>query len=157
MAFVDITNRLVEILTDRLPTLVADLDDQVLPVLPRVPDEHFSNQVLFVYREGETEFDYGQLANQGAGAATTGEIDGIGTWKVTSLIRIPGSEDEASDQLSRLAWNLIAVLRGYTKDLDNNWLSMIIKPGSTVDQAIGNNGWYLRETFTLAIHWEMSF
>lgn len=157
MAFVDITNRLVEILTDRLPTLVADLDDQVLPICPRVPDEHFANQSLFVYRGGDGELDYGQLANQGAGAATTGEIDGVATWKVAVLMRLPGGPDEASEQLARLAWNLLTVLRGYTKDLDNNWLSMLVT-GSTVDQARGDsNSWYLRETFTLAIRWEMSF
>jgi len=156
VAFIDITNRLVEILTSRVSTLVNDLDDKVLPICPRVPDEHFANQALFVYREGETELEYGHLANQGAGATTTGEIDGVGTWKITTLIRIPGSEDEASEQLARLAWNVLTVLRGYTKDTDNAWIGQLIT-GSTVDQAISTNGWYLRETFTLQIRWEMSF
>ncbi len=158
MAFVDITNRIAEILAAEKSRLVLGLNDRNLVIESQYPLDHFANQVLFIWREASGEIDYGQITNAGAGSSASGEIDGRGTWIVSAHVRYTGAEALASDQLSRLAWNLITVLAGYTKDTDNNYLSLVMgnsMPDYTLGMT-GGAGWYLGERFPLYVRWDLN-
>jgi hypothetical protein len=159
MAFTDITSRIAAILQGSHTTLTTGLRDRNLVIKECLPWPCFANQALFVWRGGISGLEYANLTGQGTGATTHGEIDGRSEWQVTVAVKYPGAEETASDQLARLAWNLLTVLRGYTVDSTNAYQGLLMT--SSRHEALTNTPdggvWALSETFTLDVVWEMSF
>lgn len=159
MAFHDITDRIVAILEAEKSRLVTDLRDRSVVIEGYYPNEHFANQVIFVYREASGELDYGNITGAGTGSSAHGEIEGTGAWVVSAHIRYTGNETVASDQLSKLAWNLLTVLAGYSKDSENHYLSLMV--GNTTPDyllgTVGGQGWYIGERFPLRVRWDLTF
>lgn len=153
MAFVDITDRLAEILETRKADLVSSLRDANLVIEKRFPDEHVANQVVFIWRDSVGELEYGGMV--GEGTNTTGEIDGLGTWNVAFYERFPGRESIAADQLSRLAWNFLTVMADYRTDADNTYVSAMVTASTADTLAATNAAWYLGERFNLRIRWSL--
>lgn len=160
MAFADITDRIAEILEAERSRLVDGLMDPQIVIERRFPETHFANQVLFVYRAEITDLEYGTISNPGGGEAATGEIYGHADWIVSAHVRFTGAEETAADQLSRLVWNLLRVLAGYTADpLAATYTSLFVV-SSTPDYALtgtGGQGWYIGERLRLRIGWDMTF
>lgn len=156
MAFVDITNRLVEILTDNQALLLTDTNQRDIVIQATYPEDHYAECVCFVWRDSLSQIDYGQFA--GEGLTAVGEIDGMANWKVAMYVRVPGNEAEAANDLSLLAWNLLRVLRGFRRESVNpQWGSMLVKR-STARMLNGNTGgWYLGEEFDLEVGWSIQF
>jgi len=83
---------------------------------------------------------------------------GAGSWVVSAHVRFTGNEALASDQLSRLAWNLITVLGGYTKDTTNAYLSLLVA-NSAPDYSLGSTGgagWYIGERLNLRVRYDLT-
>ncbi len=151
MPFSDITERIVEILEDNAAALVTNLTDSSLTIENRFADEHFANQVIFVWRDSLPEIEYGAMQHG------KGEIDGVGNWVVGVYVRFPGNEEEAAEALSVLAWNLLELLGKHLRDSKNNYQALLIA-GSTADMLAGQGGgWYLGERFTARVRWSMEF
>jgi len=159
MAFPDISERIVEILAARRVSLTAGMGDKGLVIENQFAVEHFAPQVLFVYRESVSDLDYGNISSPGEGASAHGEIEGRGIWIVSAHCRYTGNEQLAADQLAQLAWNLLSVLAGYTRDTENHYLSLFVE-GSTPDYSLGASGgvgWYVGERFRLRVGWDLTF
>lgn len=150
MGFVDITAEIMDVLTDNVTALVAGMDDASLVIESRYPEDHFANQVLFVWRDSLPELEHGNIV--GTGANATGEVDGFGTWKIAAYIRVPGDETNAAEQLSILAWNLIRVLYGYRQG--TAYMTALVQR-STGRMLTGATGWYLGEEFDVRVRWHM--
>ena len=159
MAFTDITARIAALLQSRNATLVTGLRDHTLVIKECLPWPCFANQALFVWRGGIAGLEYANLIGQGAGVTTHGEIDGRSEWNVTAAVRYPGAEETASDQLARIAWNLLTVLRGYTVDTANNYQGLLMTGSRHEALTMATDGgvWALAETFTFDVVWEMTF
>lgn len=155
MAFVDITNRIEAILTENKAALTSGCDDHNIEIENRFPEEHFANQVIFVWRDSLPEIEYGSITGEGLSAS--GEIDGLGQWRVAVYIRFPGNEKTAAEQLSILAWNLLGLLAGFRRETtDPQWAALLVQ-NSRATTLAGTNGWYVGEQFTLGIRWSMEF
>ena len=153
MAFTDITARIVAILRDNLPTLVEGLLDPDILVEGAYPYPHFADQVMFVWRESLPDVSYGNMVGEGASAH--GEIDGVANWTLGVYVKVPGNEEAAAEELAKLAWNILTVLRGWYRD--DQWQSLMIA-GTTATALPGEGGsWYVGENWTLRVRWEMSF
>jgi hypothetical protein len=111
-----------------------------------------------VHRESLEEISYGPLAPPGEGEDTHGEIDGVGNWAIAAYVRYPGNEEQASAELSQLAWNLLRVLRGYTKDSTGKYGSLrLVRSEVQRMEGRAGEGWFLGEKHTARVRWEMSF
>lgn len=158
MAFHDITDRIVAILEAERTRLVSGLRDSTIAIESQYPVDHFANQVLFVWREASGELEYGNITGAGTGSSAGGEIMGLGQWAVSAHVRYTGNESVAADQLSKLAWNIITVLAGYTKDASNTYLSLMV--GNTMPDyslgTTGGTGWYIGERFPLRVRWDLT-
>lgn len=159
MAFHDITARIAAILEGRLVTLTTGLRDNNLIIKECLPWPCFANQAVFVWRAGISDLEYANLTGQGTGASAHGEIDGRSDWQITVAVKYPGAEETASDQLARIAWNLLTVLRGYTVDSESNYQGLLMTSSRHEALTTTPDGgvWALSETFTLNVVWEVSF
>lgn len=151
MGFSDITAEIVELLRDNVSTLTDGMADRSLVVESRYPEDHFANQVLYVWRDSLPEVEAGMLI--GSGLTAAGEVDGIGTWNVAAYIRVPGDETNAAEQLSVLAWNLIRLLYGYRQG--TAYVALLVR-SSTGRMLTGATGWYLGEEFDVRVRWHMA-
>lgn len=153
MSFTDITDRLANILEDRVATLTSGLDEQQIAIESAFPHEHYAPQVIFIHRANLPDISPGQLI--GHGTDVGGEIDGVGTWEINIYVRFPGNEEAAAEELSKLTWNLIKTLAGYAAQGETDWVSML--PTSSNPTTLGGveSGWYLGETMSIQVRWEM--
>ena len=158
MNFSTITDRLLEILTDRKADLINGLLERTLALEAAYWRPHFSSQSLFIWREGLRNVEHGGISGAGLGTAAHGEIEGAATWIIAPYLRFTGAEETAAAELSKLAWNLLTVMAGYTRDVDNNFMACLLT-GSTVNYRQGGTegGWYVGEEFSYSVSWDLTF
>ncbi len=159
MSFVAIINRLKDILDANREALVAGLDSRQLAIEGGYPCPHFSPQVIFIWREGLTDIEYGQISNSGQGSLASGEIDGAANFIIAAYLRYTGAEgDPAAEQLNILAWNLLNLMGGYTRDTTGAYLSAFLTSTTPDYQNYGTtSGAYVGERFTYNVRWACNF
>lgn len=158
MSFAAITDRIMAVLTDQKGDLIDGLLDRTLALEAAYWRPHFSPQAIFVWREGLRDVEHGNITGAGLGSSASGEIEGRATWVIAPYLRFTGAEETAAEEMSKLAWNLLTIMAGYTADAENNWMACLLE-GSTLNYRQGGSegGWYVGEEFRYSISWDLTF
>lgn len=130
--FREITDRLVRILTDERATLMDGLDPELCEIRAQLPNPLFNRYAMFVHMSAQDDIQYGSMT--GTGTAWVGEIDGVGTWRLTCAVNVPMDDEEAAADCERMADNLLTVLPGYRQEeTDPVWGAMLVSRIGGID------------------------
>jgi len=151
--FEEITDAIATVLKNGEPDIIDGLlKGNVLVIAARpFPSPH--DQPIFVYWDGVTDADYGNVSNDGS--LTHGEIDGWGDWIVEARTAYSSAQETAASEVVKLAWNIMYLMAQHAQT--DTWQGLLFRSCAVVPVESEPNVWYLSAQMRFSVRYTMIF